>query len=259
MTTYALNHELNGIEIRFDEKPDEETRGALKAAGYRWHKARRLWYAKQTPERLELADRITAGRMETGATVRAESTAKEKAAAWTAERLSSIKAGYTFDATGEGLYSGWTGCNAYEPLYGQELKKAIIAELRKNGIKATARERSDCYHTSFTFTVKVPAEMIETAEAYADRMLHQGSAIPYWVYDETGKCIPRDDLPYEWEERKAILTAHARYTYRDCVEPVEAFEETVKAIVSSFNSDHSNGMVDYFDRGFYDNYKWKAA
>lgn len=254
MTTYAINQELNGIEITFDSKPAEAVRDELKNNGFRWHKAKKLWYAKNTPERLELAQRLT----DSAPVTRQEAAAKESAAAWTVERMNEVMEGYTVTQTGEGLYSGWTGCNG-QNLYGQELKKAIIAELKKNGIKATARERSSCYHTAFTFTIKVPAEMIETAEAYADRLLHNGAAIPYWVYDENGNSVSRDDLPYEWEERAAILTAHARHTYRDRVEPVEDFKKMVKVIISSFNSDHSNSMIDYFDRGFYDQYNWIAA
>ncbi len=254
MATYAINTKLNGIEITFDSKPGEIIRGELKAAGFRWHKVKKVWYAKNSANRLNLAQRLA----NAAPVTRQEAAAKEASTAWTVERLNSIKDGYTFKRTGEGLYTGWTGCNSGD-LYGQKLKKAILAELKKNGIKATARERSSCYHTAFTFTVKVPAEMIDTAEAYANRMLHNGSLVPAWVYDETGECIHREALPYEWEARASILTAHARHVYRDRVEPVEAFEDTVKAIVSSFNSDHSNSMVDYFDRGFYDSYKWIAA
>ena len=252
--TYAINTELNGIELTFDGKPGEQVRAALKENGFRWHRARGIWYATHSAARLELAQRLAAAATVT----RKEAEAKEAATAWTVERLNSIKEGYTFRKTGDGLYTGWTGCNNGN-LHGQELKKAILAELKKNGIKATARERSGCYHTAYTFTVKVPAEMIDTPEAYADRMLHNGSLIPAWVYDENGECVYRENIPYEWEARVAILTAHARHTYRDRVEPVAAFEETVKAIVSSFNSDHSNSMIDYFDVGFYTAYNWIAA
>lgn len=56
-----INNELNGIEIFFESKPEPATLEALKAAGYRWHKVKKLWYAKNTPERLELAKSITNG------------------------------------------------------------------------------------------------------------------------------------------------------------------------------------------------------
>lgn len=256
MTTYTINNELNGIEIKFTEKPGEIIRGELKKSGFRWHKVKKVWYAKQTPNRLALAEKLA--NPPASGVIAQESEAKEKAAAWTAERMSEIVEGYTFRATGDGLYAGWTGCNNGD-LYGQELKKAILAELKKNGIKATARERSSCYHTAFTFTVKVPAEMIDTAEAYAKRLIDHDETTPTWIYNESGECIHREALPVDYDERAAMLTAHARHTYRDRIEPKEAFEKAVKAIVSSFNSDHSNSMIDYFDRKFYDHYRWTAA
>ena len=55
MAQYTLNEELNGIEISFDRKPDTDTLAALKSAGYRWHRAKKVWYAKQTSDRLTLA------------------------------------------------------------------------------------------------------------------------------------------------------------------------------------------------------------
>lgn len=56
-----INEELNGIELTFDSKPEAATLEALKAAGYRWHKVKKLWYAKNTPDRLQLAKAITGG------------------------------------------------------------------------------------------------------------------------------------------------------------------------------------------------------
>lgn len=58
MTTLTLNPELNGIEIGFDTKPIKATLDALKGLGFRWHNQKKVWYAKNTPERLELAQTI---------------------------------------------------------------------------------------------------------------------------------------------------------------------------------------------------------
>lgn len=58
MTTLTLNQELNGIEIRFDAKPLQATLDGLKKLGFRWHNKKKLWYAKNTPERLEMAQAI---------------------------------------------------------------------------------------------------------------------------------------------------------------------------------------------------------
>lgn len=76
MTTLVLNQELNGIEIRFDEKPLQATLDGLKKLGFRWHRQKKIWYAKQTPERLELAQIITNGETYAGQ-IRREEPKKE--------------------------------------------------------------------------------------------------------------------------------------------------------------------------------------
>lgn len=61
MTTYTINTEHNGIEITFDAKPDADTRATLKENGFRWHRKKALWYAKQTAEREALAEKLANG------------------------------------------------------------------------------------------------------------------------------------------------------------------------------------------------------
>lgn len=61
-TTYnvnlVLNEEKNGIELHFDSWPGKQIIDELKANNFRWHNEKKYWYAKQTPERLELANSI---------------------------------------------------------------------------------------------------------------------------------------------------------------------------------------------------------
>lgn len=59
MCTMAINQELNGIELTFEGKPAEEIREAMKAAGFRWHRMKKLWYAKNTADRMELAEKLS--------------------------------------------------------------------------------------------------------------------------------------------------------------------------------------------------------
>lgn len=56
--TITTNPEFNGIEISFAEKPARCTLDALKAQGFRWHNKKALWYAKNSPERMEAAQAI---------------------------------------------------------------------------------------------------------------------------------------------------------------------------------------------------------
>lgn len=60
--SYTTNEEHKGIEIAFDAKPGADVRDSLKAAGYRWHNVKKVWYARQTPERLQIAADICEGK-----------------------------------------------------------------------------------------------------------------------------------------------------------------------------------------------------
>lgn len=62
--TMTINNELNGIEISFKSIPGADIRETMKNAGYRWHKIKKLWYAKQTAERLSLAQKICGGNIQ---------------------------------------------------------------------------------------------------------------------------------------------------------------------------------------------------
>lgn len=53
--TVRLNAEHQGVEVRFSEKPDYNTLADMKSHGFRWSKFQKLWYAKQTPERVAYA------------------------------------------------------------------------------------------------------------------------------------------------------------------------------------------------------------
>lgn len=57
--TMQINTEFNGIEITFADRPNAQTRAELKAHGFRWHSVKKLWYAKQSPDRLAFAQTLT--------------------------------------------------------------------------------------------------------------------------------------------------------------------------------------------------------
>lgn len=80
MTTYRINEEFNGIEITFESKPADDIRSTLKENGFRWHRAKGLWYAKQTAERIALAESLAEGKTQkapmTKTTKKAEKTNK---------------------------------------------------------------------------------------------------------------------------------------------------------------------------------------
>ena len=46
--TTQVNKEHNGIEITFSEKPYSNILSKLKSYGFRWHKVKKVWYAKES-------------------------------------------------------------------------------------------------------------------------------------------------------------------------------------------------------------------
>lgn len=58
MTIFRKNEQKNGLEVVFDGVPAESIREEIKAAGFRWYRPGAYWYAKNTPERLELCERL---------------------------------------------------------------------------------------------------------------------------------------------------------------------------------------------------------
>lgn len=60
--TMRINKEHNGIELYFpdSERPTDAVKTALKQEhGFRWHYKGKYWFARQTPERLEFARKLT--------------------------------------------------------------------------------------------------------------------------------------------------------------------------------------------------------
>lgn len=56
--TITKNHEKNGIELRFDVKPENSVLETLREARWRYHRQKNCWYAKDTPENIALAEHI---------------------------------------------------------------------------------------------------------------------------------------------------------------------------------------------------------
>ena len=54
-----LNKELKGIEVSFTKKPRRDVLTVLKANGFRWHRTKMLWYAKENKERLALVAKMS--------------------------------------------------------------------------------------------------------------------------------------------------------------------------------------------------------
>lgn len=62
MITITKNTEHNGIELDFDTKPTAAVITSLKEQGFRWHRVKRVWYAKATEARETFANELAGGK-----------------------------------------------------------------------------------------------------------------------------------------------------------------------------------------------------
>lgn len=266
----TTNHEHNGVEIQFTERPDYATREELRAAGFRWHKARGVWYAQSTPERLELAGKISRecgnGR---ALADQSRENAKKKL---TAEDLP----GASF-VDGGGLYDGWEGGNRHKWQSREDLKRCLSEDFKRAGLRATFRFPRCGYLVELVVSLSLPASAIRPYEEWR----------PFYKYGWSCWNSYRDDvgnlhaihgqnlLDMTQAEQDEIVERCARFAYDATVVSVQKenthrpneeqvlTEEAQKAldlakrIVSTYNRDCTNSMVDYFDRAIYDNYRVK--
>ena len=279
--SYTINEEHNGIEISFSEKPGDIIRDELKKQGFRWHKVKRVWYARNTSERLELAERLS-HRGEELQELRAQG---REAAEMEAERVidRAEETGLAIPPArfvdGGGLYDGWEGGNARTWRTDAELKALLLSDFKKAGISATIRFGRGGYLTSLTVTIKISADEIKPFEEW-EKDYHLVDGRWHYYTDERGKvCDMYGEQFYSMPENEqgAMLENIKRTEYKLAVarltesgnchgreidelnERGNAKYKTVLAIVDSYNRDCSNSMVDYFDRDIYDHYTFKIA
>lgn len=254
--TITTNAQFNSLEISFDGKPAQAVRDALKALKFRWHGVKKVWYG--------YTDEETA-----------------KAAIDGAEAPLVIPKSKFVD--GGGLYDGWEGGNNRRWSDEKTLKAYLLSDFKKVGIPATVRFHRGGYLTSLTVTIKISAEDIkpfaEWREENKNTVFH--GSFPWISYtDESGKycdILKESALYMEGVEGEKLRENILQTTYKIRVshlteggtchnsdedvltDDANKRFSTARAIVSSYNRDCSNGMVDYFDRDIYDNYTFKIA
>lgn len=256
------NDQFKSLEIYFSEKPNEDTRAALKALRFRWNPKKTCWYGFADLATLsETLENVTGSKPEDNAVL--------------------IPAAEFVD--GGGLYDGWQGGNYSNWNTTKELKDLLKAAFKKCGLKVTIRESGNCYCTSLYFTWTISkSKDIESFENFRNKYKYTHNAYNGWIYykDEDGKT--RDIFYDEFyniqcndpEKAEKIMNGHVLYEYEAQIEhgagyknnPLEVLTEGAEKrrqllfnIVSSFNRDCSNSMIDYFDRSFYDDYKFKVV
>ena len=249
--TITKNPQFNSLEILFDGKPSDAVRSALKELKFRWHSVKKVWYGY----------------------------AEEDAARTAIENAEKPLEIPDFKEVDPGtMYAGWEGGNHGKWRTEKELKAFILADLKKAGISASVRFNRAGYLTSLTVTIKIEESEIKSLEEWG-KGYHVTAG--YWHYYTEGGRIKDiyGEKFYELPdaEQQAMLENIKQTEYKlekerlsndsvcfgnDVAILTESGNKklsTVHAIVSSYNRDCSNSMVDYFDRSIYDHYSFKVA
>ena len=281
--SYALNEEHNGIEITFSEKPGDIIRDEPKKNGFKWHNVKKVWYARNNAERLELAERLASREErinEEKKTMKAAAEHKLETVKSNAENAPFVIPSAKF-VDGSGLYDGWEGGNHKEWHNDKELKTHLLSDFKRAGIAATVRFNRAGYLTSITVTIKITPDEIKSFDEWAkDNFDHVIAGRWNYYKDESGKIrdiygerfysLPKEEqeqlfenikrTTYELEVAHLIEKGNCHGREIDVLtDDGNAKYKTVQAIVDSYNRDCSNGMIDYFDRDIYDHYTFKVA
>ena len=243
MASFTLNQELNGIEISFNEIPSEDTRTALKKAGYRWHKVKKVWYAKQTADRLTLAESLA--ELDSVPT-------STKTEIINLDKLGEKPEKFSYHST--------------------DLSALIREDLKRRGVKgASVKAGRGGYTAHITVTVKATAADIVSIEEfkkrYAFRDFSRDAQSRYgawngekWIYEAEWHTMSED-------ERTAAYNGHIDYYIRKAPDfnvyrherneyptLTTSFYNKLCAIfriANQWNYDNSDSMTDYFDVGYY--------
>lgn len=242
MCRVNLNHELNGIELSFEVKPETAILDSIKSMGFRWNRKKSVWYAKQTEERLVFAESL--------GTIK-EETKKDK-------EVNMINL--------EGL-----GENCPESFWmNSGLAKGIREQLKSRGVKGvTVRQGSSGYTPSITVTVKVTADDMASIEEGCRRVnmtdFVNRLSRDLWM---NGKKVTLDDYnAMSEEERNDLIKEYVSYE----IKRIDSYSGrwsnrnyyfefsttlynklcAIWSIANQWNYDNSDSMSDYFDVGYY--------
>ena len=239
------NTQFNSKEIYFTGKPSQEVRDALKALKFRWHSAKKCWYG--------FADESTLIN-----TILDTNTEEQD------EPATVTTNGYL---GGGAVY----GSKSHLGLYGQDLKKAIAADIKKAGIKGVtlSEKRGD-----ITATINTQPEDIKPYDEFIST--YEINTASYWIdyFNDEGKIenihiekyfsLDREDqdkiriaaakLEYKkYSLSRATINEYYIDRYTNFSASGLAKIQAINNIIKAYRFDESNGMVDYFHTNFYYN------
>jgi hypothetical protein len=179
--SYKINHEKNGIELYFSDKPNEAIREQLKRMGFKWSK-RGFWYAKKTDERLQFVLSLLSDSYNSELTEEQRKTLEKRLQKENVKPLRLFKSKNTFNVLLECLN---TNLNDPQPFYflirsnGEEIGKGYDSDILND------------YELIYTYThnsdqenkPNYPDINIYDIESYViDKKLSEAENAGHWIF-----------------------------------------------------------------------------
>jgi len=233
--TINYNQEHKGIEISFISKPDKEYLDLLKANGFRWHRVKKLWYAKENSKSRSVVDKIKDN----------DDLLK----------FNGIKAidGYMGSC-------GFVGINNEMDLSSKERNALIKKEFKKYfpmfkvSIRSGKGGYLDSVNIKLTVSKKYDLLTLEEFKKY------------FWDLSSKEKFGYFYEMDANIDQCNADNNAYIEKRYHELIDQesssvlsnqAKKAMNWLKTAFASFNRDESNSMVDYFDRDIYDFYQFQ--
>lgn len=87
-----INEELNGIELYFDSKPEQEVLTHLKSNGFRYSGFKKCWWSKRTEKSMQVANGVTKQEISSSKTItKTKKKAKVVMSLWDAAQCSELE------------------------------------------------------------------------------------------------------------------------------------------------------------------------
>lgn len=241
------NREYSSREVYFDAKPADTVRMAMKRLKMRWHSQKKCWYGYASER--EIISAICDNTPDDSAT-----------------QTAVITGGYM---GGGAVY----GAKSNRHLYGQDLKRAIAADIKAAGIKGvtlSSKSYTGGQHITATITI-VPEDLVSQEEFVASYQVRP-SQLDLYFSGENGEverittdayyklpCLQQENARRQIAQYEYQQAASGRYGinqyYLDRYNVFSAQGmdkiKAVNAIISAYHYDESNGMADYFNTNFY--------
>jgi len=223
MTTITLNDQLKGIEIYFDNKPQQNIIDSLKANSYRWHNAKKCWYAKQNIKTIAEAQKYTQDQEE----------AQEEIIPQTENAITNITptAAQTKTQKIINTLPLWTRLQFVEGNIQSDRYKFVGSNYTGLSTKETASEVRKILKTQFQ-----EVKFSITSDHNHIRIEIKESPYNHSTLEYSSELRPFQYRDYEAEHNKEL----------------NAIKDYCKNLLNSYNYDDSDSQSDYFNTHFYE-------